>query len=570
MLTRFAIFKIFSWVALSCSLGLAAEESAPQASVPLPPSSGEGRLPADEFFRVDTLSKGFHDPMEIAVTPDNQVFVVERKGAVKLVDPATGEARKVAQLDVEVREKAFARECGLLGITLAPDWETSKHLYLYYSPKGQKKHTLARFTFTGDALVDEKQLLHVPQDPENSTCHEAGSLAFGPDGLLYLATGDNTCPFRSDGSAPIDERAERKWYDAQRTAGNTNDLRGKILRIRPTSDGGYTIPEGNLFAIGEEKTRPEIYVMGLRNPYRISVDQKSNFLYWGKVGPDAAATDARGPRGYDEINQAREAGNYGWPYFSGSNIAYSDYDFETEKIGDKFDPAKPINDSPNNTGRRVLPPAKPAFWFYNRSSACAGPVFYSDQFPEKEGKLPEAFDSSLIVYDWTSNWFRILKLDEKGGLAWSEPWLAKFRFVHPNDVEMAPDGSVYVLEYGSRWYDGTDGTLKRIRYTDTKQEIEVPATDPRMVGLPKDHPGSGLIGESTCLACHIAKKKSIGPSYLEVAKKYKGADSKVIEGLAEKILKGGAGVWGQQPMPPHPQHNHEQTQQMIEAILQVK
>ena len=71
-------------------------------------------------------------------------------------------------------------------------------------------------------------------------------------------------------------------------AGNTNDLRGKILRIHPEDDGTYTIPEGNLFPKGTEKTRPEIYVMGDRNPWRISIDSKTGYIYWGEVGPDAS------------------------------------------------------------------------------------------------------------------------------------------------------------------------------------------------------------------------------------------------------------------------------------------
>ncbi|MGC6427070.1 MAG: PQQ-dependent sugar dehydrogenase [Akkermansiaceae bacterium] len=526
-------------------------------------------VPSDEHFIVEEVAGGFVDAMEIAPTPEGKVFVIERTGSLKLVAPASGETVEVATLDVQVRDGQYARECGLLGITLDPDFSKNKWLYLYYSPKGKSSHNLSRFTFTGKGITDEKVILKVPQDPENGTCHEAGSLAFGPDGSLYLSTGDNTCPFKSNGSAPIDEGEDRKWYDAQRTAGNTNDLRGKILRIKPTAAGGYTIPEGNLFPVGMEKTRPEIYVMGCRNPYRISVDPKSGYLYWGKVGPDGAKNTSRGPRGYDEINQARAAGNFGWPYFSGDNQAYADYDFQKKKVGRKFDPAAPINDSVNNTGLRKLPPAQPAFWHYHRSSACAGPVYYVDRFKGSDEALPDSFDSTLIAYDWTSNWLRLLKLDERGNLISNEPWLAKHRFVHPNDMELGPGGEVYLLEYGSQWYDGNDGKLKRIRYSEKPQTIEVAGDDPRMEGLPKEHPGSQLIANSTCLACHMTKLKSIGPTYKDVAKKY-AKDPAAVEALAEKILKGGSGVWGEQPMPPHPQHNIEETQQMIEAILKVK
>ena len=85
---------------------------------------------------------------------------------------------------------------------------------------------------------------------------------------MFITTGDNVNPFEADGYAPIDERNGRSAFDAQGTSSNTNDLRGKILRIHPENDGSYTIPEGNLF-INEDDGLAEIYVMGTRNPFRI-------------------------------------------------------------------------------------------------------------------------------------------------------------------------------------------------------------------------------------------------------------------------------------------------------------
>lgn len=527
------------------------------------------KAPADEYFKVETVAGSFVDAMEMAVTPKGHVFVTERTGAVKLVDPENGKVKVVATIPVEVRKKEFARECGLLGIALDPNYEKNKWVYLYYSVQGKPVHHLARFTFKGGKLGSERTLLEVPHDRENATCHEGGSLAFGPDGCLYLSTGDNTCPFQSNGSAPIDEGKNRKWYDAQRTSANTNDLRGKILRIRPTDTGGYTIPKGNLFPKGTDKTRPEIYVMGCRNPYRISVDQKTNYLYWGKVGPDAGSDSSRGPRGYDEINQARKAGNFGWPYFSADNKPYADYDFAEKKTGKKFNFKKPINTSINNTGLTELPPAQPAFWHYPRASACAGPVYYSDLYPKNQGGLPAQLDGCLIAYDWTTTRIRLIKLDGKGNIEWNEPWLGKYRFVHPGDMAFGPKGELFILEYGSAWYDGKDGKLKRVTYSKTPQAIAVSPSDPRMKGLPKDHPGTKLIAETTCLACHNTTQKSIGPTYRDVAGKY-AKDPNSIEMLANKVIRGGVGVWGEQPMPPHPQHNIEETRQMVEAILKVR
>src|SRR5690606_35998716 len=97
-------------------------------------------------------------------------------------------------------------------------------------------------------------------------CHYAGRLDFDAQRNLYISTGDNTVPFKSDAFATTDYREGRKLYDSARSAGNANDLRGKILRIHPEADGTYSIPAGNLFAKGTPDTRPEIYVMGCRNP----------------------------------------------------------------------------------------------------------------------------------------------------------------------------------------------------------------------------------------------------------------------------------------------------------------
>src|SRR5204863_7195045 len=170
----------------------------------------------------------------------------------------------------------------------------------------------------------------------------------------------------NSGFGPMNDIPGHQQYDARRSSGNTNDLRGKILRIRVKDDGTYEIPEHNLFPKGEAKTRPEIYVMGDRNPYRISVDQKNSYLYWGEVGPDANndSLSTRGPRGYDEVNQARKAGYFGWPLFVGNNYAYHQYDYNTGKSGALYDSAKPINNSKNNTGITDLPKAQPAFIWY--------------------------------------------------------------------------------------------------------------------------------------------------------------------------------------------------------------
>ncbi|MDH5604823.1 MAG: PKD domain-containing protein, partial [Cyclobacteriaceae bacterium] len=294
---------------------------------------------------------------------------------------------------------------------------------------------------------------------------------------------DNTNPFGIDGFNPIDERPGRSPWDAQKSSANANDLRGKILRIRPLPDGTYEIPEGNLFPPGTEGTRPEIYAMGLRNPFRISIDAKRNWLYWGDVGPDARANnDSRGPKGFDEINQARKAGFWGWPYTRGNNIPYVDYNFDTTVKNDgpvkRFDPEHPVNDSPNNTGIKELPPIqKSLIWYsYDRSeefpwvgvggkNPMAGPVYYSDNYKGHGNRFPEYFDGKLFFYEWIRDWIFIVTLDEEGNFKKADPFMENSTFNNPIDMVFGRDGSLYILEYGEKWFaQNVDARLNKIEY----------------------------------------------------------------------------------------------------------
>lgn len=418
-------------------------------------------------YRKVVLDEHVTDPMELDVAPDGRVFFIERHGHLKIWKPDAG--RTVVAGWVPVFQKI---EDGMLGLALDPDFAITQWIYLYYSPPGDEpKQRLSRFTMRGDVLdaPSELVMLEVPTQ-RDECCHSGGSLQFGPDGCLYLSTGDNTNPFASDGYAPIDEREGRSAWDAQKSSANTNDLRGKILRIRPLTDGSYAIPEGNLFPPDGSMGRPEIYVMGCRNPFRISIDAQSGWLYWGDVGPDAGApTEGRGPAGHDEINQARGPGFFGWPYFVGRNLAYHDYDFETKVSGPAFDPERPINDSPNNTGAHALPSAQPAWIAYPYGAsedvpefgdggrcAMAGPVYHADLHERHPNALPEFFDGSIFIYEWTRNWIKEVRLDDEGHVLAIQPFMAGTEFIRPMDLEVGPDGRLYVIEWGTEFGGGSD------------------------------------------------------------------------------------------------------------------
>ncbi|MBD0349674.1 MAG: ThuA domain-containing protein, partial [Flavisolibacter sp.] len=333
------------------------------------------KAPEDNRFVKTILSNDLNEPMELAVAPDGRVFFTERAGKFYVYDPVAKKTKLLYNFPAKAVEKYLN---GLIGITLDPDFRNNNYIYFFYSSNtgAQYHQNISRFKLTADGNLDttsEKVIIKIPIDLEVSA-HTGGSLAWDKDKNLYISTGDNTTPFASDGYAPLDERPDRLVYDAQRSAGNPNDLRGKILRIHPEADGSYTIPEGNLFPKGTPGTRPEIYVMGCRNPYRISVDPVSSILYWGEVGPDAGQDSRHGPRGYDEFNQARKPGNYGWPYFVGDSKAYHDSDFATKAVGELFNVNAPVNNSPNNTGAIQLPPPQKAMIWY--------PYSLSDEFPD--------------------------------------------------------------------------------------------------------------------------------------------------------------------------------------------
>ncbi len=467
-------------------------------------------LPDPTRFVKTVLATELNEPMEFTMLPDGRILFIERRGAIKLLDPNTGLITIVTKFPVYSEE-----EDGLLGLALDPQYDKNHWIYLYYSPVGDETvNNLSRFVFQGDTLdrASERLLLTVDVQREEC-CHAAGCIEFDGAGNLYLSTGDNTNPFASEGYDPIDERPGRSSWDAQRSSGNTMDLRGKILRIRPLPDGSYICPAGNLFVNGdvhvasppgplsqgegeapslaiappspwsrgpggEVAGRPEIYVMGCRNPFRISLDSRRNLLFWGEVGPDAGEPDtARGPQGHDEVNRARAAGFFGWPYFVGDNKPYREHDFVTGKNGPAFDPLHPINNSPNNTGARELPPAQPALiWYpYGNSkefpllgnggrNAMAGPVFYSDEYPA-DTRLPDYYDGKLITYDWMRGWMMAVTLDSAGNFSRMETFADSIKLSRPMDMFLDKNGSLWVLEYGTQWFSSNpDARISRIDY----------------------------------------------------------------------------------------------------------
>ncbi|WP_194821773.1 ThuA domain-containing protein [Micromonospora sp. S-DT3-3-22] len=435
-----------------------------------------GATKTSNFEKV-TLDSNTNNPMELDIAPDGRVFYAERDGRVQIVKPDTGNTVTATRLDVFT-----GNEDGLLGLRLDPAFATNKWIYLYYAPAGgAPRNYLSRFTVNGDTIdkATEKVVLQVDTQ-RNTCCHAGGSMTFDSKGNLYLATGDNTNPFESSAFTPIDERAGRQDYDAQRSAGNTNDLRGKVIRIHPEDDGTYTVPTGNLFAPGTAKTRPEIFGMGFRNPFRIGVDQKTDTLYVADYGPDASAANPnRGPEGLVEWNIVATAGNYGWPYCTGNNKAYNDYTFPSGPSGAKFDCAAPVNDSPNNTGLTNLPPAIPATVDYGYAgdprfpeiggggAPMGGPVYRYDADSTSSRKWPAYYDGKALLGEWNQSKMYTMQVSADGkSLIDINQLLTGMSMIRPMDFEFGPDGALYLIEWGTGFGGNNDDSgVYRIDYT---------------------------------------------------------------------------------------------------------
>ncbi len=487
------------------------------------------------FQRTPLATSDLADPFELAVAPDRRVFFAQRTGKLKVIDQET--MKVSTALDFAYTPEMTSQSDGLLGLTLDPGFAENNWLYLLYSDKVEKRLNLSRFTADGNTVdpASEKRLLTVPtlRGEGRANSHMAGSLTFDKDGNLYAATGDNTDPFASDGFTPIDEGEGRRAWDAQMTAGNTNDLRGKVLRITPEDDGTYSVPEGNLFAPGTEKTRSEIYAMGMRNPFRITTDPLSGALMVADYGPDARAAKAdRGPEGTVEYTRITEAGNFGWPYCIGNNTPFNDYDFATKTSGPKFDCSALVNDSPNNTGLRELPPAQPATVWYAYSASAefpevgtggggpmGGPVYDYDPDNTYRTKFPEYFEGKAFNYELTRRWFKTFSFQSEdqaftdprfdpvkaGDLQSVNGIFEDMEWNQPFDADFGPDGAMYVIDFGLGSGTGRGGSnegagIYRIDYVgdgrlpDAKISVDRDSgTDPLTVKFSSE--GSGLPGD---------------------------------------------------------------------------
>jgi glucose/arabinose dehydrogenase len=247
------------------------------------------------------LATGFTSPVGMACPDDGtgRIFIFEQSG--KVIIYKNGTIVKTPFINISGRLDGLNiaySEKGLLGMAFHPNYKNNGRFFLYYSaPHSQKgfdhKSVIAEFkvsTDNPDIAVDKPVvIMEIPQPESN---HNGGMLEFGPDGYLYIGTGD--------GGGANDEHG---------TIGNSQDksnLLGKILRVDIDSKKPYAIPSDNPF-LNQSGSKAEIYAYGLRNPWRFSFDRENGKLFCGDVGQNK----------FEEINIIKKGGNYGWRIMEG-------------------------------------------------------------------------------------------------------------------------------------------------------------------------------------------------------------------------------------------------------------
>ncbi len=513
------------------------------------PAGAQDNEPALDWSNYEkvTLTRDMGgEPVDMAVLPDGRVLFTIREGLIRLMDPEQGTVETI-----DAPAVYFNGEDGMQTLTLAPDFETSGWVYVYYSPAtmeglnnagrpyptqtpgGNAPNTLpegedetywdqwtgynqmSRFQWdeANDTIdLASEQVIITVETNRGQCCHVAGDADFDDDGNLYISTGDNTPATTpgSNGYAPNNNAPGfNPGFDARRGAGSTNDLRGAILRIHPEADGSYTIPDGNLFDEAEDtddQTRPELFVMGARNPFRMDVDSETNSVSWGDYGPDAGAPDAqRGPMGLVEWNTTGidQPINAGWPYCTGDQFNYNEWDYETSTPGDFFDcGAGAENNSTWNSGLAVVPPAVPADLYYgddaddqpwpeltdfgsgNGQAPMGGPVYHYDE-SNPDSALPEYWDGKSFFAEWSQDYIAAFTVDwPDGPVTEIENFLPNsalqtaFQPIHDNIMDMEfHEGSLYTLEYGDGFSSvNPDAGLHRIDYVEGNKTPQAVAT----------------------------------------------------------------------------------------------
>lgn len=364
-------------------------------------------------------------PVGIVSAGDARLFVVEKHGIIRIVQP-TGQILDPSFLDIRTLVRAEDQEQGLLGLAFEPGDATT--FYVYYIAKAENSQygvaTLARYRTDAQNpnLADPTSAQIIFTQQKYYTNHNAGDLAFGPDGNLYVAVGDG-----GGGGDPDEVTQDLSTYF------------GKILRIHVTGAPTYTIPGDNPFYLDNDPTTlPEIWVYGMRNPWRMTFDRATDNIFFGDVGESR----------WEEVNfipMTTTGGlNYGWDCYEGNSV------FETEGCGPSTAYVAPIYAYPH-VGQCT--------------SVTGGYVYRGSQYPNMQGHY--------LFGDFCHNRLNSLIPDGLGG--WT-PVTHTVSINQPAAFGQDPAGELYVAAI-------FDGIIYKI-----KDSSEQPTPNPSITVTPTKTP----------------------------------------------------------------------------------
>ncbi len=283
-------------------------------------------VPAFGQYELErAFAQQFARPVDFRYTPDgsNRIMIVEQNNARIRIMQNLQPAGATTFLSLSDRVHTSGEEEGLLGLALHPNFSDNGYLFVYYTASNPDRGVLSRFTVDSQnsSVADPASELVILEVGQPYTNHNGGSMAFGPDGYLYLGLGDG-------GSGG----------DPENYAQTPGSLLGKIVRLDvdvQSANVNYGIPADNPF-VGTEGFREEIWAWGFRNPWRMSFDGDGN-LWVGDVGQAAA----------EEIDRVVKGGNYGWRIMEGTLC------FEPPSNCNQSGLMLPLLDYPRSDGQSV-------------------------------------------------------------------------------------------------------------------------------------------------------------------------------------------------------------------------
>ena len=501
--------------------------------------------PGSDDVEYEVLSVATQDPLGIDVAPDGRVLWTEREGTLNVLKP-DGSQVVAGHLPVSAGAYGGALPCatctqpetksleegGLYSVLVAKDFMKTGRIYLYRSIPGSENPTSSMGTWRLSTFVldpasnsldlsSEKKILEVPAEWEHC-CHYGGDLNWLPDGTILLSVGDDVPATSSGGYGPRD--TSERWLNAELTAQNPADRRGKVLRLMPDGsvpDGrtkgiranpflgkvGYNpyivhnpaYPKSSPFAYvpgrGGSKAShtipydPYIYSLGYKQPFKGSVDPRTGTAYFADVGPDASADDPlKGSKGFDERDVIPPGGgvNHGWPRCIANNKAYGDYDWVKSKF----------------MGFLSCKGMTPAVFYYPHDASkewpqvgtggtTGLPVAVYPERPKGALALPARFHHKLIDVEFSRNWLATFPIKADGAidtkhfkiesplrsaatgssqavcgpnLYITQPCVTG-ALQNPINATVGPDGALYILEYGGGYYHSVGAKLGRLKCT---------------------------------------------------------------------------------------------------------